>query len=658
VTSGSLSYPGLPASTGNKISFGGDANGYYRIFTGQSAGTVYASFIFNVTSLPGSAKGDYFIFLGNSSAVASPVYLRASTISGKFNIGLGKRNNLAITWLSQNLDMNISYYLVFAITYVSGTGNDISELWLNPTGNTKPAPDISITTGADLNVFANLNRIILNHSGDNNTGLHMNMDELRVSTDWFGLSTVSTPLAPGTLTATTSSPTSISLSWVDNSDNETGFEIERSMDGTTFTSLTTVAANTVIYTDTGLTASTKYYYQVRAKGTAGNSNYSNIADVTTGSAATVPSVPGTLLATSGSSDSIGLSWVDNSDNETGFEIERSSDGIIFTLLSSVASNTVSYSDTGLTESTKYYYRVRATGTEGNSGFSNIASATTWVALPSSPGTLTATASSPTSISLSWTDNSGNETGFEIEHSPDGTTFTSLKTVGANISTYTDTGLTASTQYYYRVRATGTTGNSDYSNIAGAVTMAGIPSAPGTLEASAESSSSISLTWRDNSNNETWFEIERSSDGTNFSLLTTAAPNIMAYTDHDLSASAKYYYRIRATGVAGSSDYSNIANATTEIKVYGKVEAGNFLSPNGDGKNDRWIIKNIEQYPDNEVKIFDRAGRLVFRKKGYNNDWDGTFNGSKLSSGVYIYILNSGTGITPVKGTLTIILDRK
>jgi uncharacterized protein YkwD len=83
--------------------------------------------------------------------------------------------------------------------------------------------------------------------------------------------------------------------------------------------------------------------------------------------------------------------------------------------------------------------------------------------PTAPSGLTATPVPPTQINLSWTDNSDNESGFRIERSPDGTTWTEIATVGANVTTYSNTGLTCNQTYYYRVRAYNAQGNSGYSN---------------------------------------------------------------------------------------------------------------------------------------------------------------------------------------------------
>ena len=89
--------------------------------------------------------------------------------------------------------------------------------------------------------------------------------------------------------------------------------------------------------------------------------------------------------------------------------------------------------------------------------------------PAAPTNLTATAASSSQINLSWTDNSNNETSFKVYRSKNGRNFKRLATVGANITTFANTGLRASTTYYYRVRAHNNGGNSDYSNTASATT---------------------------------------------------------------------------------------------------------------------------------------------------------------------------------------------
>src|SRR5205823_6611060 len=186
-----------------------------------------------------------------------------------------------------------------------------------------------------------------------------------------------------------------------------------------------------------------------------------------------PSAPGGLTATAVSSSQIELAWTDNADNETGFKIERSNDGINFIQIAAVGANILSYSNAGLSSSTAYYYQVRAYNAGGNSEFSNTASATTLAppVPPAAPSGLKAAAVSGSQINLSWTDNSNNEDGFRIERKKgSGGIWSQIATVGAGITAYSNTGLSRRSTYYYRVRAYNSGGNSNYSNQASAKTL--------------------------------------------------------------------------------------------------------------------------------------------------------------------------------------------
>ena len=83
---------------------------------------------------------------------------------------------------------------------------------------------------------------------------------------------------------------------------------------------------------------------------------------------------------------------------------------------------------------------------------------------------------------------------------------------------------------------------------------------------------------------------------------------------------------------------------------------NILTANGDGKNDAWFIKDLDRFPDNEVRVFDRAGRLVFTAKNYQNDWTGNLSGFPLNEDTYYYVItlkkDGKDGV--VKGFISII----
>ncbi len=188
--------------------------------------------------------------------------------------------------------------------------------------------------------------------------------------------------------------------------------------------------------------------------------------------------------------------------------------------------------------------------------------------PAAPTSLTATAVSASQINLAWTDNATNEQGFKIERCAGSgcSNFSEIATVGANVTSYSNTGLSASTTYTYRVYAYNAAGSSAYSNTYSATTQAAaaLPNAPSNLTAAAASRSLINLFWTDNATNEQGFKIERCKGATcsNFAQIATVGPNVTTYSNKSLSRTTTYRYRVRAYNASGNSGYSNIANATT------------------------------------------------------------------------------------------------
>jgi gliding motility-associated-like protein len=83
----------------------------------------------------------------------------------------------------------------------------------------------------------------------------------------------------------------------------------------------------------------------------------------------------------------------------------------------------------------------------------------------------------------------------------------------------------------------------------------------------------------------------------------------------------------------------------------------LFTPNGDGVNDYWYIQNIENFPDNEVIIYNIHGQKIYNKKGYMNDWQGTYNGQNLPDGTYYYILKFEKEEAVFKGSLDILSNK-
>ncbi|MBT8063340.1 MAG: fibronectin type III domain-containing protein, partial [Gammaproteobacteria bacterium] len=204
------------------------------------------------------------------------------------------------------------------------------------------------------------------------------VDHLYIEVENFGPPTE--PNDPSNLNATSGYTDRIDLTWDDNSPNEQGFRIERSLDGATgWAEIAAPGANTTSYSDTGLNDNTTYYYRVRAFNGVGNSGYSNTASATTDEfiPITQPAAPSGLSATANGASSILLAWTDNADNETGFWIQRSTDGVSFSTIASIGpENTEAFDDTSVAAGTTYWYQVRAVNSLYQSDPSNIDSATT------------------------------------------------------------------------------------------------------------------------------------------------------------------------------------------------------------------------------------------------------------------------------------------
>ncbi len=182
------------------------------------------------------------------------------------------------------------------------------------------------------------------------------------------------PLAPSTLVATAGNA-QVALAWSASS-GATSYTLKRAtVSGGPYVTFIGGLAGTT-YTDASATNGTTYFYVVSASNSAGESPDSIPVSATPSAPPTVPAAPTNLVATAVSSTQINLVWSDNANNETGFLVERSTNGVAFTQIASVGMNAVSFSSTGLSANKKYYYRVRANNAVGPSAYSNTANART------------------------------------------------------------------------------------------------------------------------------------------------------------------------------------------------------------------------------------------------------------------------------------------
>ncbi len=358
--------------------------------------------------------------------------------------------------------------------FTNDFGNKITIAGANTNGFNNASAIVKIRFNVSPNVVVgNYTNVTLENFLFNEGSPNAHIDNGRIT-----IATASTPTAPSGLAATVVGSTEINLTWSDNSNNESGFKIERKTGSAgTWSQIASVSQNITTYNNSGLTVSTEYYYRVRSFNGVGNSAYSNEANATT--SAGTPNAPtdlGAILDAVDSSGTIYVSWVDNSTNETGFILEHSINAVgSWNQLASLSADETFYTDTNLVDGTEYFYRVLAFNGNGNSAYSNVGSNTT---IMNPPTNLTVVNPQTNKVVLNWEDNSMSETGYIIERQ-DGVNlpipnFVAIDTVGTDLTTFTDSNFTTEVNYIYRVQGYNSKVISTYSNEV-TITLVGIES---------------------------------------------------------------------------------------------------------------------------------------------------------------------------------------
>ncbi|HWQ89770.1 MAG TPA: cell wall-binding repeat-containing protein, partial [Desulfitobacteriaceae bacterium] len=371
----------------------------------------------------------------------------------------------------------------------------------------------------------------------------------------------------------------------------------------------TVATNS--YSDSGLLASTRYYYKVKASNSNGTSTFSAYAYAVTSAPSGVPEVPANLTAAAISSKEIELTW-DPAFDATSYNIFRSTteNGTYSKIANSVKDTT--YHNTGLTVNTTYYYQVQAANNRGVSTYSNKDSATTLTApaIPSAPTGLTATAENSSTISLDWVVVNRATSYYVYRATSSSGTYSKVATVTDNF--YSDSGLLASTTYYYKVKAYNESGLSTFSSGANAKTFdsTGIPDIPTNLTAHDTGSNSIDLNWDGATDAASYYLYRATSSSGTYTKIATVKATF--YNDSGLTTGRTYYYKVRAYNSYGLSEYSNRASATVSRS-----------SPN---------ISDIPDVPDNLDAIAKSSSSIDL-------DWSYADNATSY----YLYRATSSSG---------------
>lgn len=305
---------------------------------------------------------------------------------------------------------------------------------------------------------------------------------------------------------------------------------------------------------------------------------------------TTPNAPGNLAASALSDSEISLTWSDNSSNETGFRLERSADGRNWTEIAVTGSNTTSFTDTGLEESTTYQYRARAYNSNGNSSYSNIGNATTKA---SGSSTSTCTPNMPAlTVKPSALYSKGGETiKYNISLSNQDTstcgvsTFTLTGDGGVAIGSYTMTPA-SSTSAVWSITAPNTNGPYTRSVTASAAGHASAtksatvtvdstpPTAPGNLKAS-PFSNRVLLSWTastDSGSGLSKYVIKRNN-------IVIAATTNTQYTDKP-GPKGSFIYIVEAVDKVGNVNGSSVSVSANSSKNKMSFSYGQITSQQG------------------------------------------------------------------------------
>lgn len=277
------------------------------------------------------------------------------------------------------------------------------------------------------------------------------------------------PVAPGAPTFTTTGNGNnrrIVVTWVDNSITETDFLVQRSTNGSTWTTVGTPRVQPLVgnthgtrsYTDPTSSATVPALYRVVARNAVGYGGAHpslTVQSVSAVAAVNAPAAPTGLTATLQAGPRVALAWNDTASNETGYVVQRSTAGGPWAQVAALNAGARSYTDTSVTLGSAYSYRVGAVNVAGTT-LSPVADVT--VSAPAAPApaaNAVPAGGNRERITVTWADVAG-ETGYTVQWSSDGSTVTGSSTRAANSTSYT-TGNLAIQPWFVRVGATNALG---------------------------------------------------------------------------------------------------------------------------------------------------------------------------------------------------------
>ena len=305
------------------------------------------------------------------------------------------------------------------------------------------------------------------------------------------------------------SPSEIHLSWQDNSRNEDGFEVHRSLNfAGAYTLIATTGPDVTSYTDGGRAERTQYCYRVRAVRTKGSrKTWSTFSPNTCVTTPGIPAPPANVDVRPLANGTVRLDWTDQSFDELGFNIERAGSASgPWVHAASVGADAISYAEWFTQVEQLVCFRVLAWNSYG-AGISS----PDCTGRPAQPQDLAVTTTS-TTIDLAWTDVSSLEDAWRVERDDGAYGFVVIATLPANARSFSDASTQLDTRYTYRVSAMRDGLAWGTSNPADGIRYGAPPAAPANVRAYPYGSTGAIVYWEDGSVNELGFRVERSTDG--------------------------------------------------------------------------------------------------------------------------------------------------
>ncbi|MCK5148277.1 fibronectin type III domain-containing protein [bacterium] len=392
--------------------------------------------------------------------------------------------------------------------------------------------------------------------------------------------------SPSSLTASSLSASEITLTWSDNSSNEMGFKIERKTGTGNFIELGLTGANTTTYTDRGLASATSYVYRIRATNSTGDSGYSNELTATTDALMYESRI---MHSIDDVEEYYGVMNLYSSDIDIAFEGEYLNIGLRYRnvtippgaqIQSAYLQFTADEVKTGSTT-----LHVHSEAHDDSPEFST------------SHGNLRSRSFS--SNSVTWSPPAWNTVGESNTAQRTPNISSVLQEVIDRIGWQSGNALMlklSASHYLKRVAESydAVPGSAALLHVEYSLGTSGSLGGPSNLLAVPITSNRIDLSWMDNASDETGFKIERKSGTNAFSLLTTVSSNSNSYSDHTVDGSTIYTYRVFATDGTTDSDYSNEAEATTDLQTLVRQ-----IAQSSDDAEERYGVMNLS---DNKLEI--------------------------------------------------------